>query len=97
MTRTKSRMAELDAKINADTGDADHQERLRFLTSRLHELAASVGPHIADADWERRREIIRSLIQRIEIGPKMVTIVFRLSQDGRGSGPEFIVVTLSRA
>jgi site-specific DNA recombinase len=96
MTRTKSRIAELDTKISADTGDADHQKRLRFLASRLHELAASVGPHIADADWERRREIIRSLIQRIEIGPKIVTIVFRLSLDCRGSGPESIVVTLSR-
>jgi site-specific DNA recombinase len=96
MTRTKSRIAELEATISADAGDADHQKRLRFLAGRLRELAATVGQDLEDADWARRREIIRALVQRIEIGPKMVSIVFRLSQDGRGSGPESVVVTLSR-
>ena len=43
MTRAKNRIAELGAKINVDTGDADQQERLRFLASRLQELAATVG------------------------------------------------------
>jgi len=97
MTRTKSRIAEIEAKISAGTGDADHQERLRFLASRLRELAATVGQNLQDADWARRREIIRALVQRIEIGPEKVTIVFRLSPDGRGSRPESVVVTLSRA
>jgi site-specific DNA recombinase len=96
MTRTKSRIAEIEATISADAGDADHQKRLRFLAGRLRELAATVGQDLEDADWARRREIIRALVQRIEIGPKMVSIVFRLSQDGRGSGPESVIVTLSR-
>jgi len=96
MTRTKSRIADLEAKISADAGDADHQKRLRFLAGRLRELAATVGPALNNADWARRREIVRALVQRIEIGPKMVSIVFRLSQDGRGSGPESVTVTLSR-
>jgi site-specific DNA recombinase len=97
MTRTRSRIAELEAKISSDSGDSDHQERLRFLASRLRELAATVGPDLEDAHWARRREIIRSLVQRIELGPEKVTTVFRLSRDGRGAGPESIVVTLSRA
>ena len=29
LTRAKSRITELDPKISASTGDADHQERLR--------------------------------------------------------------------
>ena len=96
MTRTKNRIAELDAEISADSGDADQKERLRLLASRLRKLAATVGPDLEDADWARRREIIRALVQRIEIGPEKVTIVLRPSPDGRGAGPESIVVTLSR-
>ena len=41
--------------------------------------------------------MIRTLVQRIEIGLEVIKIVFRLTPDARNSGPESIVVTLSRA
>ena len=96
MARTKSRIAELDRKIKDDAGDVDRREHLRLAASRLRELAAAVGPYLATADWYRRRDIIRTLVQRIEIGREVIKIVFRVMQDARGSGPESIVVTLSR-
>ena len=71
-------------------------EHLRLATSRLRELAAAVGPHLANADWRRRRDMIRTLVQRIEIGPEVITIVFRVTPGTLGSGPESIVVTLLR-
>jgi site-specific DNA recombinase len=96
MARTKSRIAELDTKIKDDAGDVDQLEHLRLTASRLRELAAAVGPHLANADWHRRRDIIRTLVQRIEIGLEVIKIAFRVMQDARGSGPESIVVTLRR-
>jgi site-specific DNA recombinase len=96
MDRTKSRIADLDAKIKADTGDVDQLEHLRVAAKRLRELAAVVGPHLESADWQRRREIIRTLVQRVEIGPEVIRIVFRVTQDARDSGRESIVVSLSR-
>jgi site-specific DNA recombinase len=96
MTRTKSRITELDAKIKDDAGNVDHLEHLRLTAKRLCDLAAAVGPHLVCADWQRRREIIRTLVQRIEIGPEVVKIVLRVMQDARGSEPESIVVTLPR-
>jgi hypothetical protein len=47
-------------------------------------------------DWHRRRDMIRTLVQRIEIGLEVIKIVFRVTQEARGSGPESIVVTLPR-
>ena len=96
MARTKRRIAELDTKIKDDAGDVDQLEHLRLAASRLRELAAAVGPHLANADWHRRRDMIRTLVQRIEIGREVIKIVFRAMQDARGSGQEPIVVTLSR-
>ncbi len=96
MARTKSRIAELDTKIKDDAGDVDQLEHLRLAASRLRELAAAVGPHLANSDWHRRRDMIRTLVQRIEIGLEIIKIVFRVMQDARGSGPESIAVTLSR-
>jgi len=96
MTRTKSRIAELDTKIMDDAGDVDHLEHLRLAASRLRELAAAVGPHLANSDWHRRRDLIRTLVQRIEIGLEVIKIVFRVMQDAPGPGQESIVVTLPR-
>ena len=96
MGRTKSRIADLDAKIKADAGDVNQLENLRLATERLRQLAAAVGPHLANADWHRRREIIRTLVQRIEIGPEVIKIVFRVTPDTRGLGLESIVATLPR-
>jgi site-specific DNA recombinase len=96
MGRTKGRIAELDGKIKADAGDVDRLENLRLATNRLRELGAAVRPHLATADWQRRREIIRTLVQRVEIGPDVIKIVFRVTQDARVSGRESIVVSLSR-
>ena len=96
MTRTKSRIADLDVKIKDDAGDVGQLEHLRVTAKRLRDLAAAVGPHLANGDWQRRRDVIRTLVQRIEIGREVIKIVFRVTQDVHGSEPESIVVTLPR-
>lgn len=96
MARSKSRIGELDTKIKDDAGDVDQLEHLRLAAKRLRELAAAVGPHLANSDWHRRRDLIRTLVQRVEIGLEGIEIVFRFMQDGRGSQGESIVVTLPR-
>jgi len=66
------------------------------LAKSFAELSATIGPDLADADWHRQREVIRTLVQRIEIGHEIVKIVFRVSPDAGRSGPESIAVTLPR-
>ena len=96
MARTRSRIAELDTQIQAYSGDIDQMEHLRLGVARLRELSATVGPGLADSDWHRKREVIRTVVQRIEIGHEAIKIVFRLSPDAGRSGPESIAVTLPR-
>ena len=85
MARTKSRIADLDAKIKAYAGDVDQLEHVRLAASRLRELAAAIGPDLANADWHRRREMIRTLVQRIEIGLEVIKIIFRVTPDAPGA------------
>ena len=96
MARTRSRIAELDTQIQAYSGDIDQMEHLRLGVARLRELSATLGPGLADSDWHRKREVIRTVVQRIEIGHENIRIVFRLSPDAGRSGPESIAVTLPR-
>jgi site-specific DNA recombinase len=96
MARTKGRIAELDARIKADSGAVDQREHIRLATNRLRELAATIGTELASADWLRRREIIRTLVQRIDIDTEVIKIIFRVTQNSRGSSSDAIAITLSR-
>src|SRR6266849_1624097 len=96
MARTKSRISDLDAKIKAGAGDVDQLQHLRLATSRLRELAGAIGPELASADWHRRREIIRTLVQRIDIDTEVIKIIFRITKNTRGSGSDSIAITLPR-
>jgi len=96
MARTKSRIADLDTRIRAYAGEVDQRERLRLATNRLRELAATVGPELGSADWQRRREIIRTVVQRIDIDTDVIKIIVRVNQNTRGSDSDTIAITIPR-
>lgn len=94
--RAKLRIASLDAEIKESLGDAHRRENLRFATDRLRELASVITPELTSANWHRRREIIRTLVQRIDIETGAIRIIFRVTQNSRGSATDSIAVTLTR-
>lgn len=96
MSRTKNRIGDLDARIKLDAGDVDRLEDLRLETKRLQELAGAIGPDLASADWHRRREIIRSIVQRIDIDTEIIRIIFRLTRNELASSSHSIAITLLR-
>jgi site-specific DNA recombinase len=97
MSRAKTRLADLDAKMALQAGDEDRYAHVRSVMSRLAELSGHLPPQLKKADWATRREIIRAVVQRIDIGPKNIGIVLRLPAETSVRGLEPILVTLSRA
>jgi hypothetical protein len=65
--------------------------------SRLGELSNHIESQLNDPDWATKREIIRAVVQRIEVEPAKVAIVLRLPLEPSARGLEPIMVTLSRA
>lgn len=84
MDRTKNRISDLDTRIKGDAGNVGRLEDLRLATKRLRELSLAVEPDLAGADWHRRREIIRTLVQRIDIDTSVIRVIFRVTQTARG-------------
>jgi site-specific DNA recombinase len=95
MNRAKGRIAELDAQLEAEAGNADHGEYVRSVIGRLHEIATSIG-HLGAVKWNRQREIIRLLVHKIEIEQEAIKIIFRVMQEKHHSGLPPIVVTIPR-
>src|SRR6267378_5858615 len=64
-------------KICSNTDGLDHGQELQLLVEHFRQLASHLGRGLEDADWNRRRDIIRTLIERIEIGHRDLAIIFR--------------------
>jgi site-specific DNA recombinase len=96
MARTKSRIADLNSRIRAYAGEVDQHEHLRVAMKRLRELAATIGPELRSADWQRRREIIRTVVHRIDIDTDVIKIIFRVNQNNCRSESDAIVITFPR-
>ena len=94
--RIKGRIAELEQQIEAYAGGIDQMEHVRLAAERLREISTTTGPDLVQADWHHKREMIRTLVQRIEIAKEIVRIVFRVLPDSTRSGAEPIVVTFPR-
>ena len=69
---------------------------MRSVMSRLAELSTHLKSQLSDADWATKRDIVRALVQRIEIGPTKVAVVLRLPTGTSARAMEPIMVTLSR-
>jgi site-specific DNA recombinase len=94
--RTKTRIAEIEAKLGTQKTGEERRGQVRALMSRLGELSSHLQSQLNDPDWTTKREIIRALMQRIEIGPEKLAVVLRLPADISPRGVEPIMVTLSR-
>ena len=81
MKRTKARIAEIDTKIGSQAAEEGRRAHLRSMMSRLSGLSTHLQSQFNDADWSTKREIIRALVQRIEIGPTIIAVVLRLPTD----------------
>ena len=97
MERAKTRLADFDAKIASQGADNDRRAPIASAMSHLTDLSSRVRSELKKANWDTKREIIRAVVQRIEIGPTNIAIVFRLSSETGHRGVEPIVVKLSRA
>jgi site-specific DNA recombinase len=74
----RQQLAETDA-LNTD---------LRLIMGRLEDFAAQVQKGLAEADWSRKREMIRTLVKRVEVAQDQVRVVFRIEPRPGDPSPE---------
>jgi len=96
LSRTKARIADLETRIRTEAESNDYGQELRALLNHFQRLAGHLGPNVEGADWHRRREIVRRLVEKIEIGREGIAIVFRGPHGITVSDKNPIMVTLPR-
>jgi len=54
------------------------QNELRLIITRLEDFAKEIELGLSEAEWLKKREIIRTVVKRIEIGKEEVNVVYRI-------------------
>ena len=86
ITRLRQRIQHLEDQHQQLADEAALEAELRVILGRLEDFAAKVHEGLEDVDWSRKREIIRALVQRVEVTQEQVQVVFRV--DPRYGEPE---------
>jgi site-specific DNA recombinase len=85
ITQMRTRIATLEAQIAQATSEMTRQQELRLIISRLEDFATQVKAGLEQMNWQNQREIIRTLVKRVEIDQDQVNVVFRVEPHSLGS------------
>jgi site-specific DNA recombinase len=88
LLRLKERVVVLEAQARDLTAAAAEQEELRLVIGQVRDFAATVAERLEHPDWAAQRELIRTLVQRVEIDQQHVTVVFRIGSGLIGADPD---------
>jgi predicted glycoside hydrolase/deacetylase ChbG (UPF0249 family) len=78
LTQTRARLERLRTEQRSLAKHAAEQAALRETIASLEQFAAQIKSGLEHADFHTRREILRTLIQRIQIEPHQVRITYRI-------------------
>ena len=85
--RFKERLQCLEAQAGERRAQAQAQADLQLVIGRLEEFSAKVQNGLAQLDWQGQRELIRTLVKRVEIDREQIKVVFRVEDSTFPSTP----------
>jgi len=76
--RTKAQLAKIEEQYKKLKDEENNSRQLQLLIVRLDEFAARVTGKLHKLDWDTKRQIIRSLVKRVEIDQEQINVIFRV-------------------
>jgi site-specific DNA recombinase len=84
----KQRLAKLEGEADAMKEQELQEQELRLVIGQFEEFAKRVQEGLHEPDWLTRREIIRSLVKRIEIDQENVRVIYKVNPSPFAVGPD---------
>ena len=82
----RRRLALIQAEQDTLLESRETAHEMESIVTSLGEFARCVNENLESVDWHQKRDIIRTLVRRIEIGKEETTIVFKISSDYQEKG-----------
>src|SRR5258708_21319653 len=78
VTRMRERLRQLEAQRQQLVEASAVEDELRLILGRLETFAATVKAGLHQADFQKQRDIIRTLVKRVEVDQQHIRVVFRV-------------------
>jgi site-specific DNA recombinase len=78
ITRMRERVKQLEEQVRQIQDEEGMEHELRLILGKLETFASKVKEGLAEADWLTRRELIRTLVKRVEVNQEHVNVIFRI-------------------
>jgi len=88
VTRLRQRLARLEEQRRALADEAALQGELQLIIGRLEDFATKLRDGLEAADWASKRDLIRTLVKRVEVARHEVNVVFRIDPYPGDNDPE---------
>src|SRR3954447_2084438 len=85
--RSKEKLQKVEQSLRAFAEEEAQQQELCSVIHYREDFAQHVTAGLEQADWTRRRELIRTLVKRVEIGADAVKVVFRVEPGPLSTSP----------
>jgi site-specific DNA recombinase len=79
LKRARERVEKHQRQLDAHEHESREQATLREALACLDDFTSSIDKNLESADWLLRREILRTLIDRVEIEEQQLRIVYRIN------------------
>jgi site-specific DNA recombinase len=84
----RERITGLETQLNQASEALQMQQELRLILARLEELSTRIKQGLDQLDWDSQRELIRTVVKRVEINQDQVHVVFRVDAISPPSTPD---------
>ena len=84
----RERMQRLEEQIQHLEEEAEVEGELRLMLGQLETFTAKVSAGLQHADFSTCRDIIRTLVKRVEVDQQQIRVVFRVSPTWSPSSSE---------
>ena len=78
ITRLRQRLARLEEQRQALAEEAALHGELQLIIGRLEDFATKLHDGLETADWASKRDLIRTLVKRVDVARNEVNVVFRI-------------------
>jgi site-specific DNA recombinase len=78
ITRMRERIRQLEEHVQQIQDQECLEQELQSMIGRIETFATTVSKGLHQADWLTRREIIRTLVKRVEVDQEKVNVIFRI-------------------
>ena len=87
MKTARARLEKLQSEAQALNDEQAQQQQLRLVIGQMQEFAGRIKDGLQQADWTTRRDVIRTLVKRVEVNQENVRVVYRVSPPPRSDRP----------